>query len=338
MAKIQEHSRIKTNAGMQDVITEIHGAVQSFADMANSDYSNYFQGNYIIAALCRDHEADPDRCSHILRDVYHYDITPEQVLSNFRMIRIANPVERENLFNWADSVAEFYAGAASGDKDAFSKLEELRKNVPVCHHSPVERAAAVMIYEKYPELDKYGDKKILFRLGNTMAKRFFYCMYDALCHVYDFPLFIPERRRPLQKVSPEQARIDYLESELKRTNEMFGELQEEFDDQLKESKTAELTDFFAHLNSDKYGNILDQLLRVRKGMDKLRKEGYELPIEINGLFNMVSRLIQFTRDSHIAPIMKINSQKVVSAEDIQFCDYEGSPFSSDSDRKVIEVV
>ncbi len=147
-------------------------------------------------------------------------------------------------------------------------------------------------------------------------------------------------KKPEEGISREQAlkRVDELEIELEQTNSMLGELQDEFNNQLQESKITELTEFFAHLNSDKYGNILDQLLQVRKGIDMLKKEGYELPLEINGLFIMVKQLIQFTRDRHIDPIMKLHSKDKVTAKDIEFCDYEGTPFESDTDTKTIEVI
>ena len=115
---------------------------------------------------------------------------------------------------------------------------------------------------------------------------------------------------------------------------MLQDLQDEFDEQLEASKVKELADFFAMLNSEKYGCILDELLVVRKGVDALRKSNYELPIEINGLLIMVKKLVQFVRDSHIEPMMKIDSIKEVSACDIEFCNYEGSPFDSDKTKKV----
>ena len=96
--------------------------------------------------------------------------------------------------------------------------------------------------------------------------------------------------------------------------------------------------FFASLNSEKYGCILDELLVVRRGVDALRKSDYELPIEINGLLIMVKKLIQFVRDSHIEPIMKINSVKEVVAADVEFCNYEGTPFISPKDKKKVRVI
>ncbi len=141
---------------------------------------------------------------------------------------------------------------------------------------------------------------------------FFYYISDAISIVYSFPQYKDGNKKSLnnqleKKISYEQAirRVEQLENALERTTTMLQDLQDEFGEQLEGSKVKELAEFFARLNSEKYGCILDELLIVRKGVDKLRKSDYELPIEINGLLIMVKKLIQFVRDSHIEPIMKI---------------------------------
>ena len=197
-----------------------------------------------------------------------------------------------------------------------------------------------MIYERYPEIDSFDDRNSLYLLGNTVAKYFFYDMVDAVRDVYFFNQNNDENKQEQSekknKLSYEQAirRVEQLESTLERTNTMLQDLQDEFEEQLEAGKIKELADFFAMLNSEKYGCILDELLVVRKGVDALRKSNYELPIEINGLLIMVKKLVQFVRDSHIEPMMKIDSIREVSATDIEFCNYEGSPFDSDKTKRV----
>jgi hypothetical protein len=133
-------------------------------------------------------------------------------------------------------------------------------------------------------------------------------------------------------------KISSLEDELERTNNMLSDLQNEFSEQLAESKIKELTDFFAKLNSEKYGCILDQLLELQKGVNELRKNGFEVPLEINGILIVIKKLIQFIKDSHISPIMKPDSEKAVKASDIEFCDYIGTPFSSETEVKKVRTL
>ena len=53
---------------------------------------------------------------------------------------------------------------------------------------------------------------------------------------------------------------------------------------------------------------------------------------------MIKKLIQFVKDNHIDPIMKINSVKEVVASDVEFCNYEGTPFMSPEEVKKVRVV
>ena len=324
----------------QNVIDEIHESVQRFARRAKN--SRYVTGNRLIAVMCSDYSFTPDEYARRLNSAYGYNMGEYEIIKMLRFMRLSNFKYRSSIFQTLKSFADSYSRAVTGSKDGFKELESLRRNSP--NADKLEKIAPFMIYTKYPELDPYDDFSLLMSLNYTFSRYYFYTMYDALCHVYGFPMFTSGRKNKYKRItegmSREQAltRIDELESELERTKSMLVELQEEFDNQLQESKVTELTDFFANLNSDKYGNILDQLLQVRKGIDSLKADGYELPLEINGLFIMIKQLIKFTRDRHIEPIMRPRSKHEVSAKDIEFCDYEGEPFTSDSEIKTVEVI
>ena len=116
------------------------------------------------------------------------------------------------------------------------------------------------------------------------------------------------------------------------------DLEAEFEDRLGEEKANSLTEFFAQLNSEKYGCILDELLNVRKGISELKKQNYDVPIEISGLFILIVKLTQFVRDSHINPIMKVNSIRTVKAGDVVGCDYDGTPFKDKNEEKTVRVI
>ena len=56
------------------------------------------------------------------------------------------------------------------------------------------------------------------------------------------------------------------------------------------------------------------------------------------MFILVKKLAQFVRDSHIEPIMKINALIKVKASDIEFWTYEGTPFSTPDEQKIVRVI
>jgi len=333
----------------EKVKQEIHQALERSVDRSGQAREEIIKENRIFAILCHDFDIGPTKCAIRMNEEYDYDLTGDEVIQIFRNRRIANPHERKELLQWADEVAELCIGGISGKKDVYLEFNVKRKSASLKNgkrHDSQERMAAIMLYEKYPEIALGHDVYRLHLLGNTLAKYFFYDVADAIGEVYGFPQYYGGKRKerqssqPEKKISYEQAlkKIDQLENILDRTNIMLQDLQEEFEEQLEASKVKELADFFAKLNSEKYGCILDELLVVRKGIDELRKNNYEVPIEINGLLIMVKKLIQFVRDSHIDPIMKIHSIHEVKAADIEFYNYEGTPFRSPDVKKTVKVI
>lgn len=333
---------------VKEVIQEIHEAMLRKVKRGSKVKEDIVMENRIISTICTDFDIAPTKVAILMNEKYRYDLTGDAVIQVFRNRRMANPHERKELFQWADNVTELFLGAIQGNRDMYDKFEKARKEPALKsgkRHGSQDRIAAIMIYEKYSEIDIFDDITSLFLLGNTLGKYFFYDISDAISDVYGFPQYKNNKKKqqskqPEKKLSYEQAlrKVEQLENTLERTNMMLQELQDEFEEQLEVSKVKELADFFAKLNSEKYGCILDELLVVRKGVDELRKNNFELPIEINGLLIMVKKLIQFVRDSHIEPIMKINSIREVIASDVEFCNYEGSPFVTLEEKKKVKVV
>lgn len=333
---------------VREVLQKMHEAMQRKVKRGSQIKEDIVMENRIFSILCGDFDLGPTKTAILMNDKYGYDMTGDEVIQIFRNRRMANPNERKELLQWADHVAEYFSGAIQGKREAYDKFEKIRKDPALKNgrkHDSQNRIATIMIYERYPEIDLFDDMENLRLLGNTLAKYHFYDISDAISEVYGFPVYRDGKKKWAEKdtggkLTYEQAlkRVEQLERMLERTSTMLQDLQDEFEEQLEMSKVKELADFFARLNSEKYGCILDELLVVRKGVDELRKNNFEIPIEINGLLIMVKKLIQFVRDSHIEPMMKINSVKEVMASDVEFCNYEGTPFETLDEKKTVKVV
>ncbi|MBO5244499.1 MAG: hypothetical protein J6B02_00220 [Selenomonadales bacterium] len=335
------------NDKVKEVVQGIHEAMLRKASRDNMTREDIVIENRIFAAMCHGNDVSPWRVTAILNDKYGYELSGEKIVDILRERRLTHQTERKELFRWADNTATLFYAAMQGDKEQFEKFEHAFRNPPSRgsrKHRSSERILIVMIYEKYAELNVYDDKELLVKLGDTLAKYFFYDCCDVIRAVYGLSMHKSGKKSPVKtvekKLSHEQAlmRVEQLENILERTNTMLQDLQDEFEEQLEASKVKELADFFAKLNSEKYGCILDELLVVRKGIDELRKKNYELPIEINGLLIMVKKLIQFVRDSHIEPVMRVNTSIEVVASDVEFCNYEGTPFITPDEKKTVKVI
>lgn len=335
---------------IKQVMEKMHHSIMSKKKRSNNYNENIVLENRIFSILANDTGMSPKPCADELNRRYGYDMDAGDVITAFRRCRIANPVERKEMLDWAVELADYYMLSMQGNKEAFEKFEIKRHQSALkCgkKHDSQDRVIVMVLFEKYPEIDVYDDLQNVHSFGYGIGRFVLYDFADAITDVYGFPQQREQKKKQNvnnrlenQKMSLEKAlvKIENLENTLERTNGLFQDLQDEFDEQLEESKTKELTDFFAMLNSEKYGCILDELLNVNRGVNQLRRSGYELPLEINGLLIMVKKMIQFVMDSHIEPIMKVNSTKEVTAKDVQFCNYEGSPFNTEDELKKVRVV
>ena len=344
---------------VNEIIDRIHRSAAQKGKKGRRVEKEILTENRMISVLCNDYGMDPAKCAKIMNASYDMELTSGKVLEMFRRRKFANPVERKAMFRWADDITDCLEKSINGNKNAFEKFKRLmgrisaefvteKNNEFFKEYRCPERIAVIMLYRKYPEIGKTDDEERIYSMGNILSRHFFYDISDIISDVYNFVPYTDEESRKKaetknkdkEKITYEQAlqRIDKLENILERANIMLQELQDEFDEQLEESKVTELAEFFARLNSEKYGCILDELVMVRKGVDDLRKSNYTLPVEINGLLIMVKKLIQFVMDCHINPMMRLNSVEEVTAADIEFCNYEGTPFTSPDQKKKVRVV
>ncbi|MBR1736942.1 MAG: hypothetical protein IJ736_08005, partial [Firmicutes bacterium] len=222
-----------SSKNVKDVMGKIHEAMLRKERKGKRTTDDIILESMIISVLCSDITIEPIKCADALNDKYGYNLTGGDIIRSFRNMRIANRVERKELFMWAEKVAKAFSEAILGDKSAFLEFESLRRESfsPTCKRSQQQdRIAAIMIFEKYPEIDIYNDKENLYLFEKTLSKYFFFDMSDAICDVYGFPMYRDRKDPGKPKLTYEQAlrRIERLEDALERTNIMFQDLQDEF--------------------------------------------------------------------------------------------------------------
>lgn len=260
----------------------------------------------ILDELFNNPKLEPVVCAKILNEKYEYHLTGNDVINYYRIRCMANPIDREAVIKWAKEISEDFAAAMYGNKSAYEKLNAARKvNVTTITNSaknPQNYVLVNYLYKNFPEIDIFGDGDRIRNLPVVPCKFLIFDLMDIIAKKYGFETFKDKKTVP------------------------------------EDATTQEITQFFSSLNSEKYGYILDELLKLRKGVDELRKKNYQVPLELNGVYIMIMKLIQFVRDSHINPIMKVDSILTVKASDIEFCSYEGSPFLSKEETKKVRVV
>ena len=332
------------------------------------------EGNRLLRLVLKNPELDPGDYAADMAKLYNYNIGGGRVLNTFRDLSISSPEKRVKLCGWALGIADlFIKCVVSRKKSDFKKLIELKregKNIidtRKMRYDILDRAVCLALYTKCPELNLNDDIRKLEEFGSVYAKYFWaeieelledYCTEDEGAggnakKLNNNAAKDKDKDNKLNKnikdnkdikddkenINAQDAhKIKQLSSALERANMAMKDLQDEFEERLEEEKAASLTEFFARLNSEQYGCILDELLNVHKGIRALNKQGVELPVEISGLFILIIKLAQFVRDSHIEPIMKVNEVRKIKAEDLLSCEYDGTPFKNNQDEKTVKVL
>lgn len=340
-----------SNPKVKQFITEVNKVI---ADKVNTDTRvgmKAINTNKLLAIISEKVDCGPKLCSIKFQERFGDDVSSHEILRLMRTYGLNVQDEKDQIFKWAKRTANAFIDTVAGKPGACELLKELNSvnpyaqfNTDVTRYVDKERVLISVLLEESEELAEAINRDRLYTVSASVLKYIYIEMYNIAIRLHnnkkEEPLIVvtDKKRKDGPSYRELKEQVEELEGALERTNAMLKDLQDEFDESLQETKILELTDFFAKLNSEKYGCILDELMIANKGMAELKRQKYEIPIEINGIMIMTKKLIQFIRDNHIEPMMKINDLKAVTASDVEFCIYEGTPFMSADEEKLVRVV
>lgn len=350
------------NEKIKNILTKFHERIINKLNDPKYSGSNssFIIENKLISIISMDRNGTLRSFSDDMRNIYSINVPIDGIQTLLRKSRLNMLNIRNIIMAEASKMAYYMADAMSGDKKAFKLLSDMKNAIirkPEDENIQTEkycdlhyrdahkifRVAIVTLFNKFKEIDILGDKNNIMQFGDGLGKYGATEIINIISDEYGYSK--TPQRQPLKPrtVSIEELervteKAESLSGELERTNSLLQDLQDEFEQRIEEQHLQELTDFFSRLNSDSYGYILDALFILRKGISDLRKSNYEPPQEINGLMIMASNMLKFIKDSHIDPVMKVNSVIDVTAKDIEDCNYIGSPFENADDIKTVRVI
>lgn len=305
----------------------------------SSSYDDAILENRLIKIFCEDKMIEPHRCADVFSSRHFENLSGDRVIQVLRSLHLSYRSKRAELFDWAAETVEAFVKAiethSQKDFEAFIALRD--KKITDRDGDPFKiqvRVVCLMLYVKHPELDRNNDSEVVEKFGTAHMKYFFFDVADFLRNI----CINHKRGGRGDKKSPDRERIEFLENLLNRSDMMLKDLQDEFDEKIRESHQNEMIEFFSLLNSEKYGCLLDAVINVRNGVRKLRKDNVQLPPEIGGLLILIERLAHFIKDNKINPILKPGSVQDMRFDEIESCDYEGSPFQTTDEIKHVKVL
>lgn len=321
-------------------IENLHKAVErKNKNLSETTYDDYVLENRVLKLFCEDKTFDPRRCADEMNYRYGTDLGGDNVVKILKANRLSYQSKRAELIDWAEETVEAFARALEShrqrDYDDYMTLRN--KSIQTRddeRYKIQERIACLMFFVRHPELDSGTDAETIEKFGNVYMKHLLYDVSDFLRNIC-----IKQKNNSRgDKKDPQQEKIDLLENMLTRSDMMLRDLQDDFDARIKESHQNEMVEFFSRLNSEKYGCILDAVLSARNGVRQLRRDKVQLHPEIGGLFILIERFAQFIRDSEINPILKPGAIKEMRLDEVESCDYEGSPFLNTTEVKRVKVL
>lgn len=333
------------NAKVAEVIRIAHGKVVEKSKRFTRLDKDIIVENLVLQLVAKNYKLSPGACKDILASDYGFECRVDEIIRIFRDYQMNQVDKREILISKvAGMVLQLEKGIA-GDMKALDTFKvgftELINAPEVRHAKLYSKLVLNMVYCMIPEFDIDGDTASIRNFGAALCKYVVWDIEDAIRKVYKNK---PDTRKEnkvkinLDEYNRAISKLEEMERAWKQTDMLLADLQKEFDERLEAVKIQEMTEFFSKLNSERYGCILDELLVVRKGIDTLRKNNYEIPLEISGLLIMIKKLVQFVRDNNINPMVKPGSVLVVKASDVEFWNYEGTPFNNSNEEKKVCVI
>ena len=328
------------DATVKSFIENLHKCIDHRRkNLSSSSQDDYILENRIIKLFCEDKTLGPRNCAEEMNHRYKTDLNGDKIIRVLKANRLSYQAKRGDLLDWAqETVAAFVKALETRKQRDFDAYMSLRnKSIHTRddeRYKLQERIACLMLYVKHPELDSGDDANMIEMFGNVYMKHLLYDASDFLKNI----CVKPKTGARGEKRDSRQDKIELLENMLNRSDMLLKDLQDEFDARIKQSHQDEMVEFFSRLNSEKYGCILDAVLSARNGVRQLRKDKVQLQPEIGGLFILIERLAQFIRDSEINPIMKPGAVLDMRLDEVESCDYEGSPFLDTTEVKRVKVL
>lgn len=331
-----------TDPSVKRFIENLHNAIERKSkNLSSTSDDEYILENRVIKLFCEDKLLTPRVCADEMNARYKTNLYNGDIVKILKASRLSHQQKRAELIDWAEEIVKVFAQALTSRKQKdFDDFLALRNKIIHAREGErerykiQERMACLMLYVKHPELDSGNDADTIEKFGNAYMRHFLYEASDFLKNICGKT----KSGAKGDKKDSQADKIELLENMLNRSDMLLKDLQDDFDARIKQSHQDDLVDFFSRLNSEKYGCILDAVLNVRNGVRQLRKENVQLQPEIGGLFILIERLAQFIRDSEINPIMKPGSVKDMRLDEVESCDYEGSPFLNTTEVKRVKVL
>lgn len=140
----------------------------------------------------------------------------------------------------------------------------------------------------------------------------------------------------IQNIDEVKAYVSDLRNSLELVEDQLTNYQNELESYREEVQLNVISDFIQTLNSEKYGNLLDNFMKCQKKLRVLKKEGYEFPDSVESIPIVIRQFVKFIEEYGITKIQKeenleLNYNQALNSQ------YIGTPFKDENEKKYVAV-
>lgn len=335
-------------------VAEVHEKLIAINENIPYDKDNILTENRIFAIFTLNPSLTCRECANKFSKKFKKNISEREIRDILEDLGITDDLTRAEILKWSqDTVVKFETALKSADPQNFHVYLNCFKDKKRDRMRVYElrrRIFCIMLFKKHRILLSKEDSKLLEKFGNKYSKDLSFDINDILmsiCGVQRESATQKAVRRETEalKKALEKQEIenDTLKNDIEEHRKAL-EKQEIENDTLKNDIEEQLQDerinFFAALNSEKYGCILDEIINALNGRKKLRKQNIELPLEINGIFVLVDKIAKFVKNNGINPVMEPGAIKDMTVGEIEAwnAEYSGTPFADADEIKRVKVI
>ena len=319
---------------VQRFIAEVHEKLTGINDNIQYDRDHILIENRIFLIFAGNPALTCKECASRFTKRFKKNISEKEIRDILEDLGIPDDMTRAEILKWSqDTVAKFEMALKTADAknfeaylSCFKKLKRDDKKRETLRR----RIFCIMLFQKQRVLISKEDFKLLEKFGNKYSGDLSFAINDILMSICG----VVQKETGIQKAVRRET--ESLRKSLERQEIENDTLKNDIEEQVHDERI----NFFAALNSEKYGCILDEIINALDGRKKLRKQNVELPLEINGIFVLVDKIAKFVKNNGINPVMEPGAIKNMTVGEIEAwnAEYSGTPFSTSDEIKRVKVI
>lgn len=294
--------------------------------------------------------------------VKEYLISYSDYVDVLRNVNLDSEERRNYVADLVGQGVTLLKKALDGDKNAIDKYAAFTEDL-----APRDRKSRKIFFiGKYmvtflilidPDLKNDMYRPIVITFGARYCDRLLRNIRDRLLDEYGMSRRRRTARDVLQKtekalLESTEAAVDFTagdelerlrfannnyKNSLELVQSRLDELKETIDETAADAKNAAVASFYATMNSDKYGNLLDSIELVERRLTVIKEQKIKILPQLMPLTIVFKQLLRFIRECGITPIDVTGREFTTEVEGLADYTYIGEAYSKEGEQKTVVV-